>query len=107
MGGGMDGLVILVRFELVPGRRHEFMRYVLENAKASVTLETGCRRFDVLVDELDASDDITLYEIYDDSEAFDRHLQTDHFAAFRTGTEPLVLSSSVQRLLLREHAKKE
>ena len=73
-------LVILVEFELHPGKEPEFRRLVLENAAASLRDEPGCRQFDVLTPEAGPGDRIVLYEIYDDAAAFDAHLATPHFA---------------------------
>ena len=91
-------LVILVEFELHPGKEPEFRQLVLENAAASLRDEPGCSLFDVLTPEGGPSDRIVLYEIYDDAAAFDvrragsvdgRHQYTSHapgaFDRVRTG----------------------
>lgn len=101
----MDGFVILARFRIAPGHRRKFLDLVGRNAAASVAEESGCRRFDVLTDAGGAQDEVVLYEIYDSPAAFDAHLASPHFAAFRTATEGIVLSSSVERLDLRETAR--
>lgn len=100
----VDGLVILVRFRVEAGQMAAFLDHLARNAAASVADEPGCRRFDVLTAEA-GGDEVVLYEIYDSPAAFEAHLQTPHFAAFAASTKPLVLSSSVERLHLREHAK--
>ena len=100
----VDGFVILVDFTLKPGAVEGFLAAVGRNAAASVKDEPGCRRFDVLTPE--ANDDhVVLYEIYASREAFAEHLKTAHYAAFKDATEGLVLTSTVGRLDLREHAK--
>ncbi len=91
-------LVILVEFELHPGKEPEFRRLVLENAAASLRDEPGCRQFDVLTPEAGPGDKIVLYEIYDDAAAFDAHLATPHFAVFNEVTTPLVARKTVHRL---------
>jgi autoinducer 2-degrading protein len=91
-------LVILVDFELHPGREPEFRRLVLENAAASLRDEPGCRLFDVLTPEGGPADWIVLYEIYDDAAAFDAHLATPHFVVFNEATAPLVARKTVHRL---------
>lgn len=101
----MDGFVILARFHIGPGRRGEFLDLVGRNAAASVADEPGCRCFDVLTDAGGAEDHVILYEIYDSQAPFDAHLALPHFAAFRAATEGMVLSSSVERLNLRETAR--
>lgn len=99
----MDGFVILVEFKLRRGARQRFERLVLENAAASVREEPGCRRFDVLSPR-DGSNRFVLYEIYDDRSAFEAHLQTPHFAAFRDANAELVEGSEVQEFDLQEHS---
>jgi quinol monooxygenase YgiN len=91
-------LVILVEFELHPGKEPEFRRLVLENAAASLRDEPGCRLFDVLTPEGGPSDRIVLYEIYDDAAAFDAHLAMPHFSAFDRATTPLIARKTVHRL---------
>ena len=91
-------LVILVEFELHPGKEPEFRRLVLENAAASLRDELGCRQFDVVTPEAGPGSRIVLYEIYDDAAAFDAHLATPHFAIFNDTTAPLVASKTVHRL---------
>ncbi|MGH7101224.1 MAG: putative quinol monooxygenase [Acetobacteraceae bacterium] len=98
----MDGLVILARFRLAPGRGREFLDLVGRNAALSVADEPGCHRFDVLTEAGGAEGDVVLYEIYESPLAFDAHLASPHFALFRAATEGMVLSSSVERLVLRE-----
>lgn len=105
----MDGFVILARFRVVPGARDAFLAAVGHNAAASVADEPGCRRFDVLTQDAGPDsgdpDEVVLYEIYADAAAFDAHLRTPHFAAFRAATADLVRTSAVERFRLDEHAR--
>lgn len=101
----MDGFVVVVRFRVAPGAQEEFLLRIRHNAAASVAKEPGCRRFDVLTHASGAANEVVLYEIYDDEAAFDAHLHTPHFAAFRSTTEAIVLSANVERFLLDEHTK--
>lgn len=98
----MDGLVVLVRFELKAGTRSKFESLVGENARASVRDEPGCRRFDVLTPQ-DGADVVHLYEIYNDAAAFEAHRQTPHYLAFRDATAELVQSLVVEELDLTEN----
>ena len=81
----MDGFVVLVRFVLEPGMCPEFEALVLENARASVRDEPGCRRFDVLKPR-SGGDEIVLYEIYDNQAAFAAHKSMPHYLAFKEAT---------------------
>ncbi|MEE8271308.1 MAG: putative quinol monooxygenase [Alphaproteobacteria bacterium] len=99
----MDGFVVLARFDLRPGTGALFQRLVLDNARASVRDEPGCRRFDVLSPR-DGADRATLYEIYDDAGAFAAHKATPHYAAFRDATKDLVEALVVEEYDLTENA---
>lgn len=115
----VDGFAILVRFRIAPGRQREFLDHVERNAAASLAREPGCRRFDVLTDAkgADAKEaggdgaeeaaEVVLYEIYDGPAAFAAHLATPHFAAFRSATEAILLSSAVERFHLRKVAAED
>ena len=96
-------LCIFVQFKLVPGGRGMFLRLARENAAMSVAVEPGCTRFDVL--ECDQPDDVLLYELYADDEAFRRHLASEHFRAFDAASASLVREKTVRRLLAHEHAR--
>jgi autoinducer 2-degrading protein len=86
--------VIVVDFQVKPGRMAEFRALMDENARASVRNEKGCSRFDVCLDRKNA-DHILLYEVYDDRGAFDLHLKTKHFAVFNEASAPLIADKSV------------
>ena len=90
----MSPYVIMVDFRLRPGAMGAFRRLIDDNARASVKLEPGCQRFDVLVPRGEA-DRIMLYEIYDDRAAFEAHLKTPHFASFNTESAALVSDKTV------------
>ena len=93
----MTPYVIIVEFEIVDGRAAEFKKLILENARASLADEPGCRQFDVLVPENEPNR-IVLYEIYDDADAFDAHLRSAHFETFDAQSSDLVAKKRVIRL---------
>ena len=86
--------MVLVEFRLKPGMSARFRRLINENASASVRDEPGCRQFDVVVPDGEP-DGVFLYEIYDDSAAFDAHKKTTHFASFDSDSAPCVASKKV------------
>lgn len=86
--------MIIVTFQLEPGSKDAFRRLIDENAIASARSEPGCRRFDVL-EPTGTSDQIVLYEIYDDRAAFDAHRRTAHFAAFDGASAGYVRNKTV------------
>lgn len=99
-----DGLVILASFTVRSDGMARFLELIALNAAASVRDEPGCRRFDVTVPE-DGSNDVLLYEIYNSSAAFDAHMASPHFLAFRDASKELVTAVNVRRMILHEHAK--
>ena len=95
-------LVIWVEFTLQPGTREQFLDSVKRNAASSVQGEPGCRRFDVMVPQ-DGEDTVNLYEIYDDEAAFQAHLQTPHFAKFKSTVTEMILDQKIARLNVWEN----
>jgi len=91
---------VLVEFTLAsPEVMAPFRVLIDDNARQSRLLELGCQYFDVLVPS-DANDRIVLYEIYDSRQAFQAHLGTAHYQAFKTESAHLVASKSVRELEL-------
>lgn len=93
----MDGIVLIVDFQLKPGSLSRFIELVTGNARASVRDEPGCRRFDVLQSSGEP-DRAILYEHYVDEGAFEAHPRTSHFLAFEHASAELVAEESVRRL---------
>jgi (4S)-4-hydroxy-5-phosphonooxypentane-2,3-dione isomerase len=89
--------IILVDFEIRPAAVGLFIELVTANARSSLQEEAGCRRFDVHR-TVGNPDRILLYEIYDDRNAFERHMSTPHFHQFDAAVESLVVSKSVLEL---------
>ncbi|WP_051249450.1 putative quinol monooxygenase [Inquilinus limosus] len=90
----MGGYVVLVEFRLKSGSRGDFRLLVDENARMSIRVETGCRRFDV-IEPADGPDTVLLYEIYDNRAAFDAHVASRHYAKFDTESAGYVVGKSV------------
>ena len=80
---------ITVEFILMPGAMAAFRELIDENAQSSIDLEPSCQRFDVLLPQ-DDPERIFLYEIYDDRQAFEAHLETAHFRSFNAQSERLI-----------------
>jgi len=99
-----DGFVVIAEFGVHGAEaRSRFIDLVRRNAAASVCDEPGCRRFDVLVP--DGDDPFVLYEIYDSPAAFEAHLLTPHFAAFRDAVQGMTEPAVVRRFALHENVK--
>ena len=72
---------VCVTFKINPGHWGKFLEHMRENAATSLRLEDGCLQFDVCTDEAHPYE-VFLYEIYTSAQAFDEHLQSDHFRNF-------------------------
>jgi (4S)-4-hydroxy-5-phosphonooxypentane-2,3-dione isomerase len=86
---------VIVEFRLHADRAEAFARAVLDNARASLAAEPGCRVFDVCRDPADATR-FLLYELYDDEAAFRAHLATPHFESFDQEVKTWVMHKAVQ-----------
>lgn len=73
--------VVTVTFTVKEQHLDEFIVAVRQQAQNSLAREKDCHLFDVCVDGNNRKR-IFLYEIYTDREAFDAHLETEHFLSF-------------------------
>lgn len=89
-------LVITVTFDIGAPDVAAFTDLVRANAATSTSIEPGCRQFDVCTSPRTPGE-IFLYEVYDDAEAFDRHLASAHFKAFDAAVAPMVRAKTVRR----------
>jgi len=87
--------VVTVEFLVKPGRVEAFRPAMLENARASLANEAGCRQFDVSFDADDPGK-CFLYEVYDDPAAFEAHLAMGHFRSFDSYVAPMLDSKVVK-----------
>jgi len=75
--------VVIAEFEVKSARMADFLVLAHDDAQHSVADEAGCRQFDVV--SFPGSTRVLFYEVYDDRNAFDLHLETPHLARFRAG----------------------
>ena len=87
--------VVTVEFVVKTASVDDFRPAMLENARASLEDEPGCRQFDVCFDQDDPAR-CFLYEVYDDRAAFDAHLGMPHFKSFDAHVGPMLDSNQVQ-----------
>ncbi len=73
---------LIVRIQIKPEYRDQFLASMLDDARGSVRDEPGCLRFDVVQDEADPNR-IWLYEVYRDQAAFEEHLKAPHYVKWR------------------------
>lgn len=86
--------VVTVNFVVASEFEPEFTNAMLEQARNSMELEADCHVFDVC----SASDDscsVYLYEKYTDANAFQLHLESEHFKSFDAKVAPWVTSKTV------------
>ena len=95
----MKPYIITVDFRLRADCTATFLPLIQENARRSLADESGCRRFDVLL-QPDDGNRVLLYEIYDDERAFAAHCQTPHFFEFDRASRDLCEAKIVQRYTL-------
>ena len=91
--------VVCVTFTIHPGKLDAFMPLVLAQAANSLRIDSQCHRFDVCLGE---EDEVFLYEIYTDENAFKSHLETPHFLDFEGGTRELINTKTVRTYRLTE-----
>ena len=69
---------VVVKIQIKPENRKEFIESMLDDARGSVQNEPDCLLFNVVEDHTD-SNCLHLYEVYRDEQAFERHKQMPHF----------------------------
>ena len=90
--------VITVDFEIKSEFVNEFRNRVLQQAKDSLHNEEKCLIFDVCFDEKNTKK-VFLYEIYQDKDAFDYHLKSDHYLSFDKDVKNWVTKKTVNQLI--------
>lgn len=87
---------IVVILEVDPARLEYFQECAKIQADAS-NAEAGCRRWEISR-KLDQQNIFTLSELYDDAEALQAHLNSQHFKAWQLKTgDGLILSKTSVR----------
>jgi quinol monooxygenase YgiN len=95
--------VVSVHFTIREGFEEAFMSAMKAQARQSVDLEAGCHHFDVCIDP-EAGNSVLLYELYEDRDAFDLHLESDHYQAFAGQVGPWVADKRVNCWQREVHA---
>lgn len=73
--------IVTVNFSVKTDKLQSFTSAMLQQAKNSMSMESGCHQFDVCFDP-EQENHCFLYEVYDDRAAFEEHLQSAHFIEF-------------------------
>lgn len=90
-------LVIHVEFKVPQSNLRRFLELVHENARRSLEIEPGCRRFDVAMEQGTPDPVVLLYEVYDNQATFEAHLALDHVKQFLAAAKPLYSSYAIRR----------
>ena len=77
----MARFALVVTLKLKPGSSENFIPLILENQRASLANEPGCREFKVL-QNIEEEDTFHFYEEYDDIESFKIHQNSAHFKTY-------------------------
>ena len=86
---------VCVALEIRPEMKEEFKAHIYSNAEASLERERGCIQFDVCTDD-GLPNEVFLYEVYTSPDAFDLHLQSEHFKTFNEATASMVKNKHVK-----------
>lgn len=94
--------VVIAEFEFSPEHRDEFLELCRFDGTRSVADEPGCQQFDVTTTR-EPSNQIVLYEVYDDAAAFAIHQTMPHYKEFAAGVERLGVQIRSVRFFDRQH----
>lgn len=87
--------VVTVLFKIHAAHWHAFLASMYRNAATSLSVEPGCRQFDVCEGEA-GQFEVFLYEVYDTQADFTVHLGASHFVQFNAETAVWVADKKVQ-----------
>ena len=100
-----DSYAIFVEVTVQPAVFAECIALTRAAATRNVAEDPGCRQIDVSV-KADGDPTIYLYEVYDDLAAFDAHLKTPGFMAWREATRAMVTGMRMTRLIHNQSARR-
>ena len=81
-------LIVQVHVHVKKGMTGQFIEATKKNASKSI-YEPGIMRFDVLK-EKDDQERFILLEVYQDSDAPEKHKKTEHYRQWRESVEPMM-----------------
>lgn len=87
--------IVTVGWHIRSDQSEIFAGLAKQQAENSINLEPDCLLFDLCLSQ-DDPDQFFMYEVYTGYEAFQRHLETEHFKAFNDETTDMVISKNVQ-----------
>ncbi|MBV7484386.1 putative quinol monooxygenase [Bordetella sp. BOR01] len=86
----MSKYVVMADFEILPDGIERFVEYIKIHAQNSRNEEPGCRAFEVCQDpgQLNL---FSLYEVYDDADAYRHHRAMPSYGEFMMRASPLII----------------
>jgi quinol monooxygenase YgiN len=87
----------IATLEIDPLRLGEYHAAVMTQIRTAVQNEPGVLTLDAVADSSNPAR-ITIFEIYRDRDAYEAHLKTPHFLAYKSGVEPMVKSLTLTRV---------
>ncbi|MCY4336965.1 MAG: putative quinol monooxygenase [Litoreibacter sp.] len=85
---------VTVTFTIKEGQMGSFMPLMLQNARLSQAREPECHQFDVCT-ETDRPNEVFLYELYSNADAFQDHLKSAHFRSFDAEVTDMIATKQV------------
>jgi (4S)-4-hydroxy-5-phosphonooxypentane-2,3-dione isomerase len=95
-------LAVCVDFEIDLASLDAFLTIMKKNASDSLANEVGCHQFDIAQDQQNPTK-IFLYELYDDSVAFELHKKAGHYLEFNAAISGMVNKKSIRLLQKINH----
>jgi quinol monooxygenase YgiN len=87
----MANFAIIGTIKTVPGKRDEYLTFLVAHRKRCLATEPGTLQFEVVVPHAEA-DTLMLYEVYTNKEAFDAHFSGSSIKQFFQETAALQVS---------------
>lgn len=92
----MGKIIITAILKAKPGAESQLYEALQEVVHPSQN-ESGCVKYQ-LHQSLEEEGVFVFYEIWQDDDALKKHLDSDHYKAYRTKSEPLIQNRDVYRL---------
>ena len=84
-------IVRLAKLSIDPNQLDQYNSFLKEEIETSLKVEPGVLTLYAVAEKKNPSA-ITIIEIYENEEAYKKHIQTPHFLKYKNGTKDMVLS---------------
>jgi autoinducer 2-degrading protein len=86
-----------VNIDVVPGQIENYLAAIKEVGATAIKTEPGCSEFDITVSQKDPNR-LFIFEVYDNTAAFDAHLKSDHYKKYAAAVKDIVAKREVHPL---------